>query len=646
MSIYLHKVKSRWQPGENTLLYVPMDEDLNDHSGNEISITNTWITLDTQELQDIWVWYFRGNSDDWLTLSWLSFWSNDFTISWWEKTLSTSTSTWSRFCSTWDWWSNRAWLLLWYQWTYLYVWTWWTTWNIISWTQVFSSTANEWVHWTITREWTNWKTYRNWALFQSTTGSGSVWSNTSVIWNYRPWDKNPYYWYMSQFIVEDTAWSADEITDYYMLTKWDYHTETHWEVNENTLAYYLLESNANDSSWNENHITNYNFTFDDNWYANFNWSQKWTIPNITWYKTISFWCNATEFNFMVFSGDSDYQYYPQIQAAKTSQSNWTSSHNYDASFWRTIDTWEWHLFTLTQDNWYVNLYLDWTLYNTRQCPAFSRAIKNIWRWQYRNRYYMNWKLSNVIIESQARTADEALSYYYQTRNNYIDDPWYPVKEYEVQNIYIWEETWKPNDNTIAYYKFENNINDSSWNNRNLSMKNWSFSYWTVWNKYYVNISQSAWTNWLSSFPFNTNSNTVNFWLNTSYFTKSESNAMLADFWRGWSYWVSRLQNKSWTIAIDWISYSLPTYDIWYNVCITYDNNQTSLYINWTLIWTHACWLASWTTSISLALNNAPDTNSTTYSSQWLISEMIFESVVRSVDDIAKYYNSTKSNYGL
>lgn len=191
-----------------------------------------------------------------------------------------------------------------------------------------------------------------------------------------------------------------------------------WKPWANTIAYYPLKIDANDYSWNGNHITNYNFTFDNDWYANFNWNQKWSVPNITWYKTISLWCNATSFNFMVFSWWSDYQYYPQIQSTRTSQWNWSSSGNYDANFWKTLNTWERHLFTLSQDWWYVNLYLDWELYDTRSLSAFNRAIKNIWRWEYRNRYYMNWKLSNVIIENKARTAQEIRDYYNQTKSNY------------------------------------------------------------------------------------------------------------------------------------------------------------------------------------------------------------------------------------
>lgn len=211
-----------WQPWANTMLYVPMKVDLLDHSLSPKTITNTWIALDNTMLADMWVWYFRWNSDDGLFFSWVEFWNNDFTISRREKTLWNSSSNWSRFSSSYDGWSSRAWLLLGYVRVYLYVWTWWSSWDIINGSSVFSSTPNTRVHRVLTREWSSWKTYRNNVLFWSATGSGSVWYNTEVIWNYRPWDKNPFIWYMSDFIIENKVRTTQEISDYYNQTKTNY----------------------------------------------------------------------------------------------------------------------------------------------------------------------------------------------------------------------------------------------------------------------------------------------------------------------------------------------------------------------------------------------------------------------------------------
>lgn len=202
----------------NTMLYTPMDTDLSDHSLNERSITNVWITLDTSILQNKWVWYFRWNADYGLQFTWAEFWNNDFTISWREKTLQNSTGAWSRFSSAWDA-SSWCWVLVWYNHTYLYAWTWWSSRNIVNGSQIFNSTPNTRVHRVLVKEWSNWKTYRNNVLFGSASGSWSVWYNISVIWNYRPWDMNPFHWYMSDFILEKKAWTDQQREDYFNATK-------------------------------------------------------------------------------------------------------------------------------------------------------------------------------------------------------------------------------------------------------------------------------------------------------------------------------------------------------------------------------------------------------------------------------------------
>ena len=62
-------------------------------------------------------------------------------------------------------------------------------------------------------------------------------------------------------------------------------------------------------------------------------------------------------------------------------------------------------------------------------------------------------------------------------------------------VYEEHKWWKPWANTIAYYKFDWNLNDSSGNNRNLSMYTGSFSYWTLssWQPY-CQLNTSATTN--------------------------------------------------------------------------------------------------------------------------------------------------------
>lgn len=93
-----------------------------------------------------------------------------------------------------------------------------------------------------------------------------------------------------------------------------------WEVNTHTIAYYPFKRDTNDYSWKGNHITYKSFTINSYFWgtACFNWGQSWIIPNIVWYKTISFWARFVHFNTILFSGDNDLQYCFQVQENRTS----------------------------------------------------------------------------------------------------------------------------------------------------------------------------------------------------------------------------------------------------------------------------------------------------------------------------------------
>lgn len=206
-----------WKPDENTLLYLPMESDLLDHSWKNVSITNYWISINNTLIQNKWIWYFKGSTTDRLQFSWIEFWTKNFTISRREYPLSNSSSKWTRFATKYE--SQYAWLLLWYQWTQLYCWTWWTARNIFSDVTVFSSTLNTRTHRVVVRNWNSRKFYRNKVQVWSGTSSSSLWYWTEVVWNYRPWDNNPFLWYMSKFIIEREPRTQSDIDWYYEKSK-------------------------------------------------------------------------------------------------------------------------------------------------------------------------------------------------------------------------------------------------------------------------------------------------------------------------------------------------------------------------------------------------------------------------------------------
>jgi hypothetical protein len=203
----------------------------------------------------------------------------------------------------------------------------------------------------------------------------------------------------------------------------------------------------------------------------------------------------------------------------------------------------------------------------------------------------------------------------------------------------WRMPW---ENTIAYYEFNWNLNDSSWNGRNFSMKSWSFTYWTVWWIKYVDFSQNAWTNWISNFPHSISAYTRSFWMRFPNYSKTASwyYWIVLDFWKGGSGGVSRIENKNWVLTVDWINFTPPDYSKRYHYCIINDWWTVKLYVNATLVWTWTLTVTDW--AVTLAFNNAPDTNGSQYAWQWQMAQLICENWKWTEDYLTKYYNSTKN----
>jgi len=83
----------------------------------------------------------------------------------------------------------------------------------------------------------------------------------------------------------------------------------------------------------------------------------------------------------------------------------------------------------------------------------------------------------------------------------------------INMVYKKKKGWKPWANTIAYYKFDWNLNDSSGNNHNFSGTNMTVTYWTLsWWAKYIHFPNWAWANTQSWMPYSTSSYTINFWV--------------------------------------------------------------------------------------------------------------------------------------
>lgn len=216
-------------------------------------------------------------------------------------------------------------------------------------------------------------------------------------------------------------------------------------------------------------------------------------------------------------------------------------------------------------------------------------------------------------------------------------------------VYGGEPKWKPWSNTIAYYPLTatSTVNDMSWNNLTLTW-GWTYQFWTY-----------GWVDCCS--------------ISNGYFTANHS----------WSWDITILArcnyqwepaNDTWVIAMTYSSYPVsqigynkknkrpnndPSWWIyayaqwgssldyttnyhqnanqWYLVTWVRDGSSIKLYINWVLEKEKA--ISIWTLSYTqLGISRK------TRSMVGYVSNVIFEDKIWTVDEIAKYYNSTKWNY--
>ena len=210
-------------------------------------------------------------------------------------------------------------------------------------------------------------------------------------------------------------------------------------------------------------------------------------------------------------------------------------------------------------------------------------------------------------------------------------------------IYMWrEETtppFTPWANTVAYYPLTSTttVNDQSGNNYNLTNTG-SVTFWTY---KWVNCASFSGSNFLKySLSYDKRAVTFSWW--GYYIRKNTNNEWFVRWWPNFSAWIDNGSNR---LNFWWISWPILTSDSnWGHIVTTYDGGTTAkLYYNWVLQGTN--------TSLSpqtwwwFTIGNA-NINSTTDYWKWWISEVIVENKVRTDQEIADYYNQTKSDYWI
>ena len=216
-------------------------------------------------------------------------------------------------------------------------------------------------------------------------------------------------------------------------------------------------------------------------------------------------------------------------------------------------------------------------------------------------------------------------------------------------VYGGEWKWKPWANTLVYYNFDDNwanwyVTDMSWNWHNLT--SWTqptYEQLTSW-KYCWVSDWSARVYW-SSFSATSDEFTLLYYINITNLSQA------GKFWLmfKWNENFSALYgtgynpnltvwNTAWATGIvGWLN---PTVNTWYHFCVVGNKteNTCKVYVNWTLSGTDTYNQSWWTLQIYLFGSNAWD------NCKCKLDEVILENKAWSLDEITKYYNSTKANY--
>lgn len=211
--------KWEWKPSANTIAYYPLDSTntVNDLSWNNRNLTNSWASFGTYQGVDC---VYGTNKMQWL--SYTSSLSNVKTVSCYAYWVWTYADYWSTYAILWTMWSNEP--ILFFNKPNYYdsdsttaFKLWWAgtlTWTKIVW-QRFHVVA---VCDTVT------KLYVNGQLVAQSTATPTPWSWGLYLFRFvGTWSTvDGYKWWLSRLIIEDKAWTADEVQKYYDQTKSNY----------------------------------------------------------------------------------------------------------------------------------------------------------------------------------------------------------------------------------------------------------------------------------------------------------------------------------------------------------------------------------------------------------------------------------------
>lgn len=203
--------KYGWEPWDNTMIYLPLNTDLLNHSNKSITVNANSVSIDTSIVA--WRWVGNFTSNKYMTGTNIDNMAHNFTISLLMKW--TSTSEW--FFWQWTATTNR-WLHFHFsteRWLYLGFYS-----NDYD-SNIWSGTINDWNRHQV------WATYDNTArvmtlyidwekIGSKTVNSGFyTWNNNFTIWKAQFSSSDYVNWYLAEIIVENQTWSDSDFHDYF-----------------------------------------------------------------------------------------------------------------------------------------------------------------------------------------------------------------------------------------------------------------------------------------------------------------------------------------------------------------------------------------------------------------------------------------------
>ena len=224
---------------------------------------------------------------------------------------------------------------------------------------------------------------------------------------------------------------------------------------------------------------------------------------------------------------------------------------------------------------------------------------------------------------------------------------------KVSEVYLWEKKIRP----VWGYTVTNSTI--------FHWVGWTRAYWHNWKKNFKDVLQVTFNiNWwlarfetstscilpLDPITFKENKGTINLWYRYDRAAQTWWWATL--FWRNYgSYHHLLIQDWSEEIGFYnadsinfWNSWFRLSLWRWYNICITYENGNAKMYINWTFI-SENSWMFNLTQEPIRSIGNYWYSEGYQWAI-WLWGEVIIEDWIWTDEQVENRYNQTKQQFWL